>query len=64
MLRRKSDHSPLRPCQGADGGDIDVMDFPRFAEEMSPREVMAKLTLEFEKRVDASFGRKPKALNS
>jgi hypothetical protein len=60
MLRRKDTTSPVERRREP---EIDVDDLPKFDDELSPREAMARLTNAIERKIDASFGRKPKIHN-
>jgi hypothetical protein len=60
MFRRKSDPAAT-DFRGSAEGDID--DLPKFDDELSPREVMARLTRKIEQKIDASFGRKTRIHN-
>jgi hypothetical protein len=59
MLRRKTD-SILSPRRELDE-DIGVL--PKFDDELSPREVMARLTSAIEKKIDDSFARRKPVSN-
>jgi hypothetical protein len=54
MLRRRTERTQIRPV------DADVLesDFPKQDEELSPRELMARLTREVEQKIEASFAKK------
>ena len=54
MLRRKSDTVTRKQRREV---EIDVDELPRFDDELSAKEVMARLTNAIEKKIDASFKR-------
>lgn len=60
MLRRKGNIHKADPTRDADL----VLEEPHYPDdELSPREVMARLTATIERKIDASFKRKAKIDN-
>jgi hypothetical protein len=57
MLRRKNQVPPAEPRRRV---EINVDDLPRFDDELSPRELLGRLTDAVEQKIDASFARKSK----
>jgi hypothetical protein len=62
MLRRRG---VLQRPETRDGANPDQplmtdKDVPRFLEELTPKELMARLTAEGQRKMDAAFGRSPK----
>jgi hypothetical protein len=56
MLRRKSAApAPAPKPESPRETEIDVDGLPKFDDELSPREAMARLTSAIEKKIDASF---------
>jgi hypothetical protein len=55
MMRRKSDHPS--PTEKATDIDLDVDLLFQEEEELSPRTLMARLTRQTERRIDAAFGK-------